>query len=232
MRANAIGFILTAVAGTSYCATAASLVTFQFVAESVSQYSEAFYTVPLGTRVVGTYTFDLDTPGDPPASPVGFTWYDNAIKGATLAMEGFGEATGYGGGTIRIGNPVRTSGSYNFLSDQYVAYFPVAGISLDTRVFGRRNLVGAHIRMADLDMEGIATADLSANPPDLSYFLDNTGPDYDSDNAELYLTFDTANSGYNSNPFRLISLIRVPEPSATALACIAFVATLRNRRRH
>jgi len=209
------------------CAALASgeLVTFRFEAE-LREPQGTQIPLPLGQQVMGSYTFDLNTP------PMLFNAnstaiYDNALGNFGVSLVGFGFATS-NTGDISIGNPAPTTGSSNFLSDQYVVYTDITGITLPT-AFGDRHLISAQIRLQDLDQLGLSSVDLSRTPPDLTFFLDHSGPNYDSDHANIYLTFDSPFGGVNSIPFQLTLLAAIPEPSTLALA-IAALAALPLRR--
>ena len=79
-------------------------------------------------------------------------------------------------------------------------------------------------------MEGLDSEALSATPPDLKYFLDNTTPPYPHDYAELLLGFDAPWGGFNHTAFRLTSLKVIPEPTAALLAVMALAMFPRKRR--
>src|SRR3954447_17030596 len=151
-------------------------VTFRIEAKLMEPQGPLF-PVPLGQQVSGTYTFELSTPAmlfNANSAAV----YDNALRDFHVDLLGFGIGTS-NTGSISIGNPIQTSGSYNFLSDQYVVYGDVTGITLPT-AFGDRHLVSAQIRLQDLDQTGLNSTDLSPTPPVLEFFLDHTGPNYDA----------------------------------------------------
>jgi hypothetical protein len=125
---------------------------------------------------------------------------------------------------------VQTVGSFNFLSDQYVVFSAISGITMPHPT-GDRSLIAASIRLQDLDMEALDSEQLSAIPPDLEPFLDNTGPNCDSDNVQLFLNLRTPFGAINSAVFRVTSLTFVPEPSGFLLSItgIALCATQRRR---
>lgn len=204
----------------------AELITFYFEAELTRL--QTGYSLPIGQKAHGRYTFELTTPpiSDPEPNST-YTRYAAAVTNFTVTLDGLGTASGGAGGDIRYGNPVRTTGSYNFYSDQYIASGPdTTGISIPASfpTSGIRNLVRAKIHLQDLDQEGLHSEDLLPTPPDLAPFLDNAGLNYDSDHAKLYLTFDSPLGGYNSVVFQLTSLTArpVPEPTSLALMLMLF----------
>jgi hypothetical protein len=206
----------------------AELVTFSFTA--VLDESPGWsLPLPVGQKVSGYYTFDLDAPIT--SGGGGFntvTFYEGAIKKYAVTLEGVGAGSGTTG-LIYLGNPVQTTGSWNYLSDAYYAAAEMTGITISTTL-GDRHLNSAIVRLQDLDMEGLDSEALSATPPDLQYFLDNTTPPYPHDYAELLLGFDAPWGGYNHTPFRLTSLRVIPEPSAAILTAIALAMFPRQRR--
>ncbi|WP_145944466.1 hypothetical protein [Fuerstiella marisgermanici] len=197
----------------------ADLITFAFEAVADSPSS----TLPFGAgqTISGSYTFELDTaPTTTPAANT-FTFYTDAITNFDITIDGFGTGNGGPGGDILLGDPVQTSGSFNFLSDKYVVNSAVSGITVFSSFYNaNRNLVGAQLSLQDLDQQGLDSEDLVATPPDLTFFLDNTGPNFDSDHAILNLSFSTPGGGAGSTSFRLTSLTAVspvPEPNTTAM---------------
>lgn len=202
-------------------------VTFTFEAKLTTP-SGLLFPLPVGYPVTGSYTFDLSSPGSD-FGPTSFTIYDNAITDFRVTLAGYG--TGVANrGNIWLGNPVQTIGSFNFLSDQYVAHGDVVGITLPTSL-GDRHLRSAQIRLQDLDQAGLSSESLLPTPPDLSYFLDHTGPNYDADHADVFLNFDTPFGDTTAMAFQLTSLTLVPESSTVLLALSAFALTFPRYRR-
>jgi hypothetical protein len=202
-------------------------VTFGFAAEYVEP--QATYSFPIGLKATGHYTFELNTPGSS-LGPNSFTTYGGAIKHISVSLTGYGAGTGMGSsGDILLGDPVQTGGSFNFLSDQYYVYTGASGLSVPSP-FGERHLLEAIIRLADLDQVGLTSTALSAVPPSLEPFLDNVGTTFDTDDAELWLTFDFPGGGRNTAAFRLTSLFLVPEPGGFVTAWLAAASTCIWRR--
>lgn len=200
-------------------------ITFNFTAVWSQSGPSPSFPFAAGTTAHGSYTFELNTAPTTFSGPNTFTFYNNAITNFTVTIDGYGTGTG-SDGAILMGDPVQTSGSFNFLSDSYqVQASPVTGITVNSSLFGTRNLRTAGLRLQDLDLQGLDSEELSATPPDLSYFLDNVGPNFDSDHAQLVMSFDTPNSGFNSAVFNLTSLTAaaVPEPDFLPFAAMAGV---------
>ena len=195
---------------------AAELVTFKFQAELLTDQSPT-YPFPVGQQANGQYSFERTTAGTEPGGASGPTRYDNALTNFTVTLPGYGTGSG-SGGLIALGDPVQTSGSFNFLSDNYHVFVPAAGITFTT-FQGTSRLLTAIINMQDLDLEGLDSEELLAQPPRLGPFLDNHGPNYDSDNAELVLSFLHPGGFGSSVSFRLTSLV-VPEPSSLGLTFV------------
>ena len=91
------------------------------------------------------------------------TFYLDALTDFTVTIEGFGTGGG-NGGDIFLGDPVQTTGSFNYLSDQYQLHAPATGITVPS-AFGDRHLLFAHFQLQDLDQEGLDSEDLLATPP-------------------------------------------------------------------
>jgi len=206
----------------------AELVTFSFTAV-LDAGTGTSLPLPVGQQVSGHYTFDLNSPVTFLGGANLFTYYAGAIKSFSVTLAGFGTGNGVTG-DIYLGDPVATTGSYNFLSDFYQAAAEMTGITLPTS-FGNQYLDSAILRMQDLDLEGLDSETLSAVPPDLNYFLDNAAPPYPHDTAEILLGFGTPAGGYGHTPFRLTSLVAVPEPTTAITALLAFAGCFHRVRR-
>jgi hypothetical protein len=224
--------LLLVVVYVSLCANWASiasaeLVTFSFEGVLL-QDQEASLPIPVGQRVHGYYTFELNTPATQfgPTSSL----YSNALSNFVVTLDGIGTGSS-NSGDIHLGNPTQYSGDYNFFADEYAVYGPVAGIVIPS-ASGDRTLVAASIRLTDLDQVGLDSVNLSATPPNLAPFLDHTGPTIASDNAEIFLNFLFPGGNVNSPSFRLTSLTAVPEPTAVLLVFVGVPAVhFRYRKR-
>jgi hypothetical protein len=208
--------ILLVVVCLSMCANWASLASAELVTFSFEgvllQDPGPTLPIPVGQRVHGYYTFELNTPATPfPNAAV----YSNALSNFVVKLDGIGTGSS-NSGDIRLGNPTQYSGSSNFFADDYTVHGPVAGIVIPT-ASGDRTLVAASLRLKDLDQVGLDAVDLSATPPNLVPFLDHTGPTFASDNAEIFLNFLYPDGNVYSPSFRLTSLTAVPEPTAVLL---------------
>lgn len=209
----------------------AGLITFQFEAELVDDLGPSF-PFALGQKASGSYTFEVNTVPDtaPQSGNTTFTRYSGALTNFTVTIDGHGTGTGGSGGDILLGDPVRTGGSFNFFSDNYHVNAPaVTGITVASSS-GARNLLTAGIRLQDLDQQGLDSEILSAIPPDLAFFLDNTGPTFDSDRADLNMNFDLPSGGFNTASFQLTSLTSIPEPGS-AIVLLLTVGLFQCRRR-
>jgi hypothetical protein len=200
----------------------ADLVTFQFEAKLV-QSQGSWYPFVIGQRVSGNYTFDMTTPPTTTSGQNTFTWYSHAITNFTVTIDGYGTGTA-NDGNISLGDPVQTTGSYNFLSDMYVASSSTTGITIPS-IIGDRHLLAAEIDLQDLDQQALDSENLLATPPDLALFLDHAGSAFNTDHAWLMLTFDVPWGGGNSATFQMTSLTAVPEPGTASMA-LTLVATL------
>ena len=220
---------------------AAQLTTFRFEAVNDRVPSD-FFPVPTGTRAIGTYTFDPSTPRSNTPGSTSFAFYDDAIVGFEMELETFGTASFDPNGIasrILVGDPVQTTGSENFLSDQYNARSPASGLTIFTPNFSgtvSREVIWAEIRLQDIDEESFDTDEIPLTPPSLSTFQDNIIPgQIESDEAELVLNLrsnrDDGTSGTSSTSFRLVSLTLVPEPGTGTMFVLGSVIYLQRRRR-
>jgi len=207
----------------------ARLITFYF--EAVWPHEpNGSYPFAMGTTARGSYTFEVSTPPTISGSENSFTRYSDAVQDFSVTIDGYGSGTG-SSGYILIGDPVQTTGSSSFLSDKYEVHTTaVTGITFISSSHGPRNLLNASLLLQDIDLQGLDSESLSTSPPELSYFLDNTEPNSDSDYARLYMNFDTPSGGFDSAPFDLTALAReplgVPEPSAIAFMTMAVTGVL------
>jgi hypothetical protein len=211
--------ILASAMGIDTSIASAELVTFYFAGELDEDQSPSF-PFRVGQKVHGSYTFERTTLPDitPNDHDNRVTFYFDAVKNFTLTIDGIGTGQGTSG-YIYLGNPVQTTGGYNFLSDLYELIGPMSGIKIATP-FGDRHLQTAFVRLQDIDSVALTSEKLSANPPNLALFQDHLGPTFESDHASILMNFDFPGGGINTVRFRLTSLT-VPEPSALLLALLA-----------
>jgi hypothetical protein len=212
----------------------ADLVTLRFTAVVSTDYGSAF-EMPVGTVGTGWYQFDINTVPSlgPNSSDNLFAIYPDAIVAMHVDFGVYGSASG-GTGNIFIGDPVRTTGSLNFLSDIYQASASVDDGIVVPGSGGSRRSLSAAIFLQDLDRIGLSSEILSATPPDLAPFKDNLVPRPVPDAAELQMNFSLPGGGLTTIGFELTSLTAVPEPSTALLILSPTIAGLgwaRRRRR-
>src|SRR5258707_6510704 len=110
--------LLLVVVYLSLCANWASmayaeLVTFSFEGVLLQDQGPSL-PIPLGQRVHGNYTFELNTPATR-FGPNSFALYSNAVSDFVVTLDGIGTGSG-NSGDIHLGNPSQFTGSFNFLA--------------------------------------------------------------------------------------------------------------------
>jgi len=178
----------------------AALVTFAF--EAVHDIDERpFRNLVPGQVVRGTYTFDSATP---PTTFGTTVFYTGTIKSASVELVGIGTATSTGTADIIVGHPTTFVGSNPRTADFYnldgipMSGFSVGGIESST-------IIGLFLTLEDDTKTAFSSTALPLVAPDISQFADE---------HSILLNFQISGGGQNASPFRLTSLITVPEPSA------------------
>ncbi len=201
----------------SFSNTQADIVTFRFTAVVATDYGSDF-EMPIGTVGTGWYSFDSNAAASlgPDSSDNLFAIYPDAIVDIHVDFGSFGSASG-NSGILFIGDPVRTTGSLNYLSDTYRASASVDNGIVVPGSGGSRHSLTAGIFLQDLDLTGLSSEILTATPPDLAPFKDNLVSRPVPDAAELQINFSLPSGGSTTIGFELTSLTAVPEPSSALL---------------
>ncbi len=165
LLALALGLVLPASAS-------AAPITFEFMGQVTES---AFATIPVGSAVSGSYTFD-DGLTDQAPGDLSFGFYGPVALTITFADSAFADGSSVSASDARI--VILNNGDMTGMADHYAVRFGLPEQPTLTGSFAGRGLIGGSLhRLEDTAAEGPFTSDsLPLTPPDLASLpIDTSG---------------------------------------------------------